>query len=91
MEFQWDNDKSDQCLAQRGFEFSDVVPAFFDPFRQVTEDTRRDYGERRFRLFGRVGPRLVVVVYTMRGSVIRIISARKANQREVNNYEKNTR
>ena len=90
MEFEWDNDKSDHCLAQRGFEFSDVVPAFFDPSRQVTEDTRRDYGERQFRLFGRVGTRLVVVVYTMRGSLVRIISARKANQREVNYYEKNT-
>ena len=90
MEFEWDNEKNDHCLAQLGIEFSDVVPAFFDPSRQITEDTRRNYGERRFRLFGRVGSRLVVVVYTMRGTLVRIISARKANQREVSRYEKNT-
>ena len=31
-----------------------------------------------------------VVVYTMRGPAIRIISARKANRREVREYERNT-
>jgi uncharacterized DUF497 family protein len=35
--------------------------------------------------------RLFVVIYTTRGSNIRIISARKANQREVYRYEKSKR
>jgi len=36
---------------------------------------------------GKTEGRLFVVVYTMRGDVIRIISARKANQREEKKYE----
>ena len=35
--------------------------------------------------------RTYVVVYTMRGSAARIISARKANRKEVANYEHNAR
>jgi uncharacterized DUF497 family protein len=40
------------------------------------------YGEVRYRLYGRIGRRLFVVVYTVRGRAVRIISARKANARE---------
>jgi uncharacterized DUF497 family protein len=36
---------------------------------------------------GSIDQRVFCVVYTLRGSTIRIISARKANQREVNRYE----
>ena len=35
--------------------------------------------------------RAYVVVYTVRGSAIRIISARKANRKEVSDYEYNAR
>ena len=47
---------------------------------------RRDYGEERFRLYGRVAGRLFVIAYTRRGTVTRIISARKANARERDLY-----
>ncbi len=50
-----------------------------------------DYGEDRYRLFGTIEGRAYVVVYTVRGSAIRIISARKANAKEVADYEHNTR
>ena len=53
-------------------------------------DQRWDYGEDRYRLLGAVDGRVFVVVYTMRNSTIRIISARKANHREVREYEQNT-
>jgi len=39
---------------------------------------------------GKIEHRLFVVVYTPRNNVIRIISARKANQREVTHYENRT-
>lgn len=45
------------------------------------------YGEDRYRLIGIIENRLFVVVYTKRHEVIRIISARKANLREVKHYE----
>jgi uncharacterized protein len=80
--FEWDDDKSERCLRERDFSFAEVQPAFLDPGFQTEADTRRDYGEPRFRLYGRVDGRLFVIVYTMRGGLVRIISARKANPRE---------
>jgi hypothetical protein len=80
--FEWDDAKSERCLRDRGFGFADILPAFLDLHRRVEQDDRRDYGEARFRLYGRVAGRLFVIVYTRRGAVVRIISARKANARE---------
>ncbi|MCY3821057.1 MAG: BrnT family toxin, partial [Gammaproteobacteria bacterium] len=54
------------------------------------EDRRWDYGEDRYRLLGAVEGRVFVVIYTMRHSRIRIISAGNANRREVREYERNT-
>ena len=59
---------------------------FLDPNRRVERDVRRDYGEERFRLYGRAAGRLFVIAYTRRGMVTRIISARKANARERERY-----
>ena len=53
--------------------------------------TRRDYGEDRYRLTGMIDGRAYVVVYTVRGLAIPIISARKANPKEVADYEHNAR
>jgi len=82
LEFAWDQEKSERCLRERGFSFDFVISAFTDPGRRVEIDDRRDYGEIRYRLYGRIAGRLFVVVYTPRGAVTWIISARKANARE---------
>ena len=89
MEFEWDDAKNSACFERRGFDFAYAVRAFFDPQRIVAQDTRRDYGEDRYRLLGTVEGRVYVVVYTMRGPTVRIISARKANPKEVAEYEHN--
>ena len=89
MEFEWDDAKSDACFAERAFDFAYVVHAFLDEDRIVGEDRRWNYGEERYRLLGAVEGRVFAVIYTMRGSTIRIISARKANRREVREYEQN--
>jgi uncharacterized DUF497 family protein len=90
MEFNWDDAKSARCRQKRGFSFAEVIPAFADPDQRVVVDDRRDYGETRHMLYGRVAGRLFVIAYTMRGAVHRIISARKANAREVRRYGKGT-
>ncbi len=90
MDFEWDDDKSESCFTSRGFDFAFAARAFFDPDRIVVADTRNNYGEDRFQLTGRIDGRLFVVVYTPRHSSIRIISARKANHREVQHYEDST-
>ena len=91
MEFEWDEAKSDACFKERGFDFVYVLKAFFDPERFVRKDHRWDYGEDRFQLMGTVEDRLFVVIYTVRKSAVRIISARKANSREVAQYENSAR
>ncbi len=62
---------------------------FVGPFIEE-EDRRRDYGETRFVATGPIaefGGRIFAVVYTWRGPVRRIISFRKANDREIRKYQ----
>lgn len=91
VEFEWDDTKNDACFERRGFDFSYAVRAFLDRHRIVAQDRRRDYGEDRYRLLGMIDGRTYVIVYTMRGSTTRIISARKASRKEVAHYEHNSR
>lgn len=90
MNFEWDEAKSDACFRGRGFDFAYAILAFLDPNRLIHPDTRHTYGEPRYRLMGRIDHRLFVLVYTPRHDALRIISARKANQREVREYEDRT-
>ena len=89
MEFEWDEAKNSACFERRGFDFAYAAQAFLDPQRIVAQDRRRDYGEDRCQLLGTVDGRVYVVVYTVRNSAVRIISARKANRREVADYGHN--
>lgn len=91
MDFEWDEAKSEACFQERGFDFAYAVRAFFDPNRLIRADSRYSYGEERYQLMGRIEHRLFVVIYTPRNTAMRIISARKANQREVKHYENRTR
>jgi hypothetical protein len=90
MEFEWDEAKSQSCFLSRGFDFAYAAKAFFDPDRYVRADLRRSYGEARFNLYGCIESRVFVLIYTQRGNAMRIISARKANSREITLYENNT-
>ena len=87
MEFEWDEAKSDACLEARGFDFAYAASAFADPNRMIRRDNRYGYGEDRFQLVGRIERRVFVVVFTPRTDAVRIVSARKANKREVRLYE----
>ena len=91
IEFEWDDAKNNACFAERGFDFAYVSRAFADPRRQMIKDTRWDYGEDRYQILACIDYRVFVVVYTLRETCIRIISARKANHREVTRYENNSR
>ena len=88
MEFEWDDTKSNDCFKHRGFDFAYAIRAFLDPSRIVERDRRWDYGEDRYRLLGAIERRVFVLIYTMRSSAIRIISARKASRKEVREYER---
>lgn len=72
-------------------DFAYAVQVFLDPDRLVEVDNRFDYGEQCCRLLGQIEGRLFLVVYTPRGDAFRMISARKANAKEVARYRHSSR
>jgi uncharacterized DUF497 family protein len=58
----------------------------FDGFVIEAADDRKDYGERRMKAYGVSRGEVLCVVYTMRGERRRIISARRANRNERENF-----
>jgi uncharacterized DUF497 family protein len=85
MQFEWDEAKNAANIAKHGIDFEDAIRIFDGPVLE-NSDSRRDYGERRIVAFGVVDDREVVVVYTMRSSRRRIISARRAYRSERKAY-----
>ena len=89
MSFGWDPPKSERNVRERGLAF-EVAMALFDRNTIECDDNRKDYSERRIIAYGEVTGRVLVCVYTWRGTAdlpIRwIISLRKANPGEINAY-----
>jgi uncharacterized DUF497 family protein len=86
MQYDWDPRKASENLRKHGVDFADTVIALEDENALTIEDT--DQGEQRFKTLG-VGPyaRVLFVVHTERHrDCIRIISARKADRKEVRQY-----
>ena len=89
-EITFDPSKSDANARRRGLPFSLAKDDFDWTTAQVIEDTRRSYGEKRYRAIGFIGDRLHAVVYSPRDGALRIVSLRKANQREEKRYAAQT-
>ena len=88
MEFEWDENKSNSNWEKHRVDFADAVHVFLDDERVEREDTRSDYGEKRFQTVGTTEHGILFIIYTERsGNTIRIISARKANKRERKAYK----
>jgi len=89
MRFGWDPSKSDHNAHERGLPFA-VAMALFDGPTIEFDDSRRDYGERRIIAYGAVAGRILVCVYTWRGTAADplrwIISLRRANRGESHAY-----
>jgi len=83
--FEWDEAKSRRCLQDRGFDFS-IVHEFDFETAVIAKDTRKNYGEDRFRAFGFAGSDLFCVVFTPRGDRLRIISMRRMHRKEGARY-----
>jgi uncharacterized protein len=77
----YDPAKSERNEAQRGLAF-DLADAFDWSTALIVEDTREDYGERRYQAIGMVGADLHMLVFTPRDGAVHVISLRRANQRE---------
>lgn len=87
MEYEWDENKNQLNQQKHGLCFEDAE--FIFAGETITfEDDRIDYGEQRFITLGMLAGRVVVLIYTRRSSATRIISMRKANEREKEIYKK---
>lgn len=84
--FDWNPAKAAENLADHGVSFEMAKDVFKDPFALEWLDDREDYGEDRYVSLGIVEGRLLYVAYTMRGVVMRIISARGAEPHERRRY-----
>jgi uncharacterized protein len=85
MRIAFDSAKRDKTLTERGLDFARAGEVF-SGLHFTGPDTRADYAEDRFITVGTLDTRLVVMVWTPRGEVRRIISMRKANDREKTYY-----
>lgn len=86
MKIEFDSAKRDKTWLERGLDFAEAEQVFEG--KQLTlEDSRMYYGEQRFQTAGWLGSQLVILIWTPRGQpstlIRRIISMRKANDREI--------
>lgn len=82
--------KRQSNVLKHGIDLVFASRAFFDPNAIISFDTGHSLLEERFTLIG-LGDayRLLFIVYTISDGRIRLISARKANKREYQQYERN--
>ena len=85
MKFEWNEQKNEVNYEKHGLNFQDAELIFSGKTTSFLDD-RKNYGEERFITLGELKNRVVVVVHTQRGFVTRIISMRKANEREKKIY-----
>jgi len=85
MEFEWDNAKELANRKKHGIDFRTAAKVFLDP-GVIEFDDIDATGELRFNAIGLVEDRMLFVTYTMRGDVVRIISARGAEPHEKRKY-----
>lgn len=85
VKLEWDIQKSINNFQKHGLSFEDAVHVLQG--RTITfEDSRQNYGETRYITLGELEGRVVILVHTTRNDYVRIISMRKANEREKKIY-----
>jgi uncharacterized DUF497 family protein len=87
MNFEWDEAKSRANIRKHGFDFAEAEEMFRRALL-VRPDTRQDYGEERWIAIGMIQNRVAFVAFAeCPDDTIRIISLRKANHEERQEYE----
>jgi uncharacterized DUF497 family protein len=85
-EFEWDSAKAIANLRKHRVPFLKACEVFKDPLRLERLDDNEEYDEERWVTVGRVDEIVLAVVFTMRVSKIRSISARRATHDEQTEY-----
>ncbi len=86
--FEWDGRKDSANRRKHHVGFAEASTVFGDPLSITIPDPDHAGAEERFVILGLSSQRnLLVVVHTIRGERIRLISARRATKNERRNYE----
>lgn len=81
MRIEFDDAKRAETIRARGLDMARAVEVFAGATLTV-EDDRQEYREARFITIGFLDDKMIVLVWTQRGDACRVISMRKANERE---------
>lgn len=86
--FQWDKGNINKNLIEHNVEDWECEQVFFNEPLIVLDDPKHSLFEKRWAAFGRTeAGRLLVVIFTKRGKLLRVISARDMNRKEIRFYE----
>ena len=86
--FDWDGSNSEKNWRKHRVSPAESEEVFFNAPLVVTEDTKHSQKERRFYVLGQTNEdRLLFVSFTVRGKLIRVISARAMSRKERRVYE----
>jgi len=91
LRFEWEPQKASANLKKHGVSFEEAKSVFYDERARLISDPDHSEDEDRFILLGLSHSLRVILVchcYRSKGNVIRIISARKASNRELKAYER---
>jgi uncharacterized DUF497 family protein len=84
--FEWDDDKAARNWRDHGVTFQTAIRVFADPGAVEWIDERHAYNEERCTVLGMCNGVVLHVTYTERSDRIRIISARRAERHEQDDY-----
>ncbi|MFM7883316.1 MAG: BrnT family toxin [Microcystis panniformis] len=88
MQFDWDKNKAERNLSKHEVSFEEAKTVFDDPLYVAFYDPDHSEDEDRYLLVGQSNRgRLLIVSYTERGNLIRLISAREVTKTERETYE----
>ncbi|MFN0111479.1 MAG: BrnT family toxin [Blastocatellia bacterium] len=88
MAFDWDKNKAAENLVKHGVSFDEAETVFDDPLYVDLYDPDHSIGEHRFIILGESAQgRLLMVSYTERSNLTRLISARELTTTERKKYE----
>ena len=88
MRFEWDANKAEANLSKHSVSFDEAKTVFDDPLYADFYDPDHSDDEHRYIIIGESQQgRLLIVSYTERGDMIRLISAREVTRAEQEAYE----
>jgi uncharacterized DUF497 family protein len=82
IELEYDDEKNRRNIAERGLPFDLGEFVLTDPNVATECDNRKDYGEKRFLSYGKVGGLRLCLCWTPRNGRVRVITLFKVHEKE---------